>query len=559
MAREQVGYDPRPEGLATTVSPNFQQVQPQSAEVIQSNSNAFRLAETLGSGTLQLQKREEEQTRLKTEEQQRKLPYYADLFKQDMPDGGAVTQAQVRARFPETVPVIAARIAEIMGGDEAKKHAALINEHILNDDTLKLDTVARTAYIAQQKQEYTAKYAGKGNDFFSSGYLASFENGMNQYQGQYAQATAQYHTKIQADSFSSKVEGLFYGNQEDMLTGLDEAWKTSSSLNNLDRNKIVIDTVTNMAFNANDPDMLDRIPNRFLNAESSNAIAVMKQRIASSRQANYNYQQSLNASEEKEALKRGKNDIVTAVAEGKPFNPNMYSGNAELFQFAVLMRETPPVSTAESTSNKELFITRLLTDSTFNYSTGQEAINNQVINNMSINPTDKAALIKEIPKLMEGYQALRDPVVTDMLGARINPRLSALERSPSASIASLIEGRSLRTEITTAFNMSFMADMRAAYADTGSFPVGRAKQEILSKNIDKAEADLMFKTKLENLQEFANTNSAPTPATPAAAAPKPNATTIAKPKAPTKGGKTQVMKLDGTPMLFNGEPVYKYN
>ena len=49
MARQQVGYNPGAEALRPTVSPNYQMIQPESAESILSENKGFQLASALGS------------------------------------------------------------------------------------------------------------------------------------------------------------------------------------------------------------------------------------------------------------------------------------------------------------------------------------------------------------------------------------------------------------------------------------------------------------------------------------------------------------------------------
>ena len=53
MARQQVGYNPGAEALRPTVSPNYQMIQPQSAESILSENKGFQLASALGSPSVQ--------------------------------------------------------------------------------------------------------------------------------------------------------------------------------------------------------------------------------------------------------------------------------------------------------------------------------------------------------------------------------------------------------------------------------------------------------------------------------------------------------------------------
>lgn len=496
MARQQVGYDPGAEALRPTVTPNFQMVNAQSVESRLSDNRGFQLAEALGSANVTLQKWNQQYEAQKTDAQARKIPAYIEQFKQDW-DGGAVTQAQVRERFPETVPVIAARVAEGMGDKEGDLAITGILSKVMEDDSLKLDSVARKAFIDEQRTAAWNAIQGKENEFYSSGFLKSFDAKREQYESQFSQQTAAYHQKVQEESFAKNIEQVFLAGGD--IEAIDGAWKNSSSIDNLTRNKLVIDTVTKLAFASDDPAMLDKIPKRFLNADSKKDLESTRNQIQSQRIQKFNFAKTLEVYAREEEARKNKVTIIDDIINGKEVNPALYRSNPEIFQFALGANNTALIPEATSAANTEKIRNDILTNATIGVTASHGQFVDSILQNPKINPADKKKLIDEVPKLIEGNIAMKDPMVATYVDSRIDPRLKGLETSTNARIQTLLSGRNLRSEVMRSFDTGLRTAFDAEYRDTGKWPTGKRKLEIIDLEVDKAERIIENLTKVDAL------------------------------------------------------------
>lgn len=496
MARQQVGYDPGAEALRPTVTPNFQTVNAVSVESRLNGNKGFQLAEALGSANVTIQKWNQEYEAQKTENQARKIPAYIEQFKQDW-DGGAVTEAQVRARFPDTVPVIAARVAEGMGDKEGDLAITDILSKVMEDDSLKLDPAARKAFIDEQRTAAWNGIQGKDNEFYSSGFLKAFDAKRDQYEGQFSQQTAAYHQKVQEDSFSKNIEQVFLAGGN--IEALDGAWKTSSSIDNLTRNKIVIDTVTKLAFAGDDPAMLDKIPTRFLNADSKKDIESARNQIQSARIQKFNFAKTLEGYAREEEARKNKVTIIDDILQGKQVDASVYRGNPEIFQFALNANNTSLIPEATSAANTEKIRNDILTNATVGVTASHGQFVDSILQNPTISPSDKKKLIDEVPKLIEGNIAMKDPMVSTYVDSRIDPRLRGLENSTNARIQTMLQGRNLRSEVMRSFDTGLRTAFEAEYRDNGKWPTGKRKLEIIDLEVDKAERIIENLTKVDAL------------------------------------------------------------
>src|SRR5690606_34541921 len=97
-----------------------------------------------------------------------------------------------------------------------------------------------------------------------------------EYESAWLRETAAYHQQVQAEAFSSEVaEAIRQGGDP---LAVDDAW-ADSSLNKIERKRIALDTYIAEAVATNNPELLDTIPTRFLNAEAKAKIAQTKQQI----------------------------------------------------------------------------------------------------------------------------------------------------------------------------------------------------------------------------------------------------------------------------------------
>ncbi len=503
MANLQAGYDPGAEALRPTVTPNFQMVQPQSAESRLSENKAFQLADALGSANATLQKYNEKIEVEKAEQQARKIPWYIEQFKKDNVSG-AVSQAQVRERFPETVPVIASRIAESMGSNAGEEAFKPVIQKILEDDSLRLNTEARNAYIQEYKQNLMSGLDGQGNDFYAAGFVRAVDAAHKQYENQFSQETAKYQQKIQEDAFTKDISKAFLngGSIED----IDTSYRGSSSIDDITRKKLIVKTVADLAYAHDDPSMLDKIPAKYLNAELKGNVQEAKAKVQAQRITNFNFARGLEAYEREQNLRKKKTSMIAEVMDGGVIDPAKYSDDPEAFNFALSVKDAPRLPEATSTANAEKLRQSILTDATVgNTGTTDQFIDN-VLSSRGLNPADKNKLIAEMPKLLEGNLAMKDEAVGSALSLRINPRLEALEKSTNATIQTLLSGRNLRSEVMGSFDKGVRDAFKAEYEDTGAWPRGHRKLELIDKQVEKAEK------MLENLTRISDGN---TPAAPA--------------------------------------------
>ena len=498
MARVQVDYQSNPVGLQTVSAPRISAVQARNDP---RGSSGFALAEALGAAQPILEDFNKKYQQDKLQEQALKIDAYKAQFLQDH-QGGAVSQAQVRERFPETVPIIAARIAEAIGMDEGKKATQGVIEEIMGNDALRLDSAARNAFIAQKRAELFGGVK-EGNDFYLNGFTKSIEAELNQYENRWQQDTANYHQEVQAQTFKQEVATAL-SNGGDLLA-IDAKWKGSSSLNNIERNKLVIEAAKDQAQAADDPSILDKIPVRFLNAETRADIVKTKAQIQAARMARIRDAKALTEWERDEQLRQSKLGMLKGITEGNPPNPADYANNPDAFDYALKIRSAEMVDPAQSRAEATRLREEFLTSATVDTKANEMQMREKILAAPGLNASDRVALLNEVSQLADGVNLMNDGAIRLVLTNRLNARLEELTRSPNAGIQALLSGRNLRAEVLKTFEFDIRAKFIAYYEDNGRFPKGAAKQEIIDKATDRAETQLEKLTSIQSL----NTNAAP--------------------------------------------------
>ena len=125
MSRQQVTYNPNTELPKITAQANM--LTEQAYRDTNAGNSAKQLADALGIVSVNTQALADQDERRRIQEQALKIEHYTETFMQDHA-GGAVSQAQIKERFPETVPIIAARIAGEIGKGEGEKSFASVVE-----------------------------------------------------------------------------------------------------------------------------------------------------------------------------------------------------------------------------------------------------------------------------------------------------------------------------------------------------------------------------------------------------------------------------------------------
>lgn len=517
MARVQVGYDPRAEALKTTAAPN---IATEQARFDPRASSAFQLAEALGKAQPVIDQFNQDYERKKAQDtllQNMKVESYREQFQRDNASG-AVTAAQVKEKFPEVVPVVAARVAESVGLEFGRKQINSVIDEINKDDTLRLDTNARNEFLKKKRDEIIGGLA-KGNEFYSSGVIKGIDQELRGWENGWQRDTATYHTKVQGDAFKNEVGQVLAAGGD--LTELDKKWSSSSSLNNQERKKLVVDTVIAKAYAEDNPALLAKIPTVFLNDEYKKNLKQAELQIQQIRIGKVRDARFLEQSAREDATRGAKTDMISRVARGEQVDPGMYRGDPEAFNYAMQLKDAGRLPDVQSVSNATKVRSAILNGSTVG-TMNQNQVIDQIMANPAMNPKEKQALIADVPKLMEGMLILKDEGVQTALSTRIDARLKVLEGSTNAKIQSLITGGNLRAQAMQVFQQGLESSFTAYFEDNKQWPTGKAKQDIIRTETEKAERLIEELTRMGTTA--APTGPAQAAPTRAAPAPAPQAT-----------------------------------
>jgi hypothetical protein len=507
MARVQVGFDPRPEGLQTTAQTN---VATEQARFDPRANSAAQLAEALGKAQPVLDRFQEGYERERLKDQLLKEGAYKEQFMQDY-QGGAVTAAQIKERFPDTVPIVAARVAQSIGLEHGRKSVNSIIDEINQRDDLRLDSAKRNEFIAQKRKEFVNGLGGKDNEFFLSGAASGFDQEVRGWENGWQRETANYHGKVQSEAFADEVGRtlLAGGNLEEV----DKKWSQSSSLNNLERKKLVVDTVMQKAYATDDPSLLKKIPTVFLNDEFKKTIKAAEIQIQQLRIQKVRDAQFLENVQREEQTRGAKTDIVQKLATGKQVNPADYRGNPEAFNFAMQMKDQAILPDTLSVANATRARTAILNGSTVG-TMSQNQVIDQIMANPAINPKEKQKLIDDVPKLLEGMLIMKDESVTNAMTNRLDPVIKAIETGPFNKLFQ-VQGINIRGQALSMFQSNLQQSMQAWFEDPKlgngqQWPVGVEKQRIINEAIQATENNI---TKMTEMYTKSGGTQAPAPAT----------------------------------------------
>ena len=499
MARVQVGYDPRAEALQTTAAPN---IATEQARFDPRSSSAFQLAEALGKAQPIIDQFNQDYERKKAQEtilQNMKIDTYKEQFQRDNASG-AVTAAQVKEKFPEVVPVVAARVAESIGLDYGRKQINSVIDEINKDDSLRLDSTKRNEYLKKRRDEIVGGL-GKDNEFYSAGVIKGIDQEIRGWENGWQRDTANYHTKVQGEAFANEVGQVLAAGGD--LTAVDKKWGASSSLNNAERKKLVVDTVIAKAYAEDNPALLAKIPTVFLNDEYKKQLKQAELQIQQIRIGKVRDARFLEQGAREDATRGAKTEMIQTVARGGQVDPGKYRNDPEAFNYAMQLKDAGRLPDVVSVGNATKVRTAILNGSTVG-TMSQNQVIDQIMANPAVNPKEKQALIAEVPKLMEGMILLKDEGVQSAMSTRIDARLKVLEGSTNAKIQSLITGGNLRAQAMQVFQQGLESSFTAYFEDKKEWPTGKAKQDIIRVETERAERLIEELTRI-------GTTAAPTP------------------------------------------------
>lgn len=511
MPRVQAGYDPRAEALQTTAAPN---IATEQARFDPRSSSAFQLAEALGKAQPVLDQFNQDYERKRMQDQLMKVDAYKEQFMKDH-QGGGVTAAQVKERFPETVPVVAARVAESIGLDYGKKQINSIIDEINQNDNLRLDSKARNEFIQKKRADIIGNI-GNGNEFYSNGVIKGIDQELRGWENGWQNQTAAYHTKVQAEAFTNEIGQAL--NAGASLEDIDKKWGQSSSLNNIERKKLVVDTVIQKAYATDDPSLLSKIPTVFLNDEYKKQVKQAELQIQQIRIGKVRDAQFLQGVQREEETRNMKGAIVKDMAAGVQVNPAVYAGNPEAFGYAMQMKDQAILPDTMSVGNATRIKTAILNGSTVG-TLNQNQVIDQIMANPAINPKEKQKLIEDVPKLLEGMLIMKDDSVTSAMTNRLDPVIKAIETGPFAKLFQ-VQGVNVRAQALNTFQNQLQQSMVAWFEDPKlgagkQWPVGLEKQRIINEAIQSTETNITKLTEMYT-KSGAGAGEGAKPSTPAA-------------------------------------------
>lgn len=531
----QDAFNPGQEAASVTASPNISTVQSR----YDPNAGVNSLIQALGADSTQrsLDSFNQAYQQKKLQDQSLKIDAYTQQFMGDH-QGGAVSQAQLKERFPEMVPVIAARVAESIGKKQGALDIAKSIEEINGNDSLRLDTAQRAAFVAKRRSELFAQIP-QGNDFYAAGVVSAMDRAFGQEELKWQGQTATYHQEVQKTALSDETVGALNSpDPKAALAAIDANYGKSSSLNNLERNKVYVDSVIKTAAISDDPNVLDKIPQQYLNADSKAQIYQARIAITNQQWAKFTRAKEFEAYQRTETERTGKLDILKKLGSGQDVDPAQYLSSPGLHEFAVQAMSTPSVPEASSKAAVQAFRTSLLSSSNVMTLGSQQDLTTAVFGIKGINPKERAALVDEIPKLMEGTVLMNDPNIRRAYADNLSARMDDLSKSPSAQIQRLMGTGNLRGNAMAMFEGEIRGNFEAAYNDPSGnkqWPTGFAARKIVDAAVAKTSAYVDRMTSVEGLR--INSPDAPTESpkgTPSGrATPTPKATPTGLPKGVT--------------------------
>lgn len=472
-----------------------------------------------------------------------KLRYYTEQFMKDK-QTGAVNATQVKEMFPELVPTVAARIAQATGEVEARRWVQDQIQTILESDDIRLNTQNRHAALEAIREE--ARGLIGDNEFYGTGFLTQLDSSLREFETSWMRETAAHQEALQMESFGNHVADVLL-NGGDLLE-LDAQWKESSSLNNLERNAVVVNTAVAQAVATGNEALLDRVPERFLNAETKAQLLDAKDKIQQSRYTQRVRQRQMQQWAREDSIRNGKIDILRRISEGDELNPSEFYHTPELFEYAMRLNSEPVLNETVSIRNAENLRSTILRASTAGGymeafkddpsfamtfadedEVSEEGLRDYIMNRNDLNPAQKQALITEVPTLMEGVSFVRNPDFDTHFENTLGNDLKVFGQSvPGQALQTM--GVNVQGAVQNAYRDRLRNEVIAHIEENGEVPRGTVKLEIMQRAEEAANRRLQYfqqnyqSLMQESAQQMTGRSEASRATAPQRAAPEPSNT-----------------------------------
>ena len=457
-----------------------------------------QLADALSNMAPALQRFSSAMTADKEKEQAAKMPAYLEQIKRDR-GTGAITAAQVGEIYPELVPTIRWRIAQAIGEQAGEAAFQPIIEQINSNENLLYDTETRKAFIEQQRAELFAKVGG-GNDFYDAGFVSAFDKAVATWENGWQRQTAAKHMEIMGDQWKREAVEAYVNGGPEAILKKDAEWAASGGLHHTTRNKVFLDAVSELAYREDNPALLDKIPQRFLNADSKLQVAKAKAQIEEHRKAQWRWNIQMDEHMRSEEIRGLKTEALDLFYKGEPVNPADYRQHPEVADYVTSLLNRPRVNPVASQARATAIRSEIMLGATFGDYTrlgvtgdlfNQEGLIDLIQQDTTLNGEDASKLISEVPKLLEGVAILRDESVRQQLGDRLRPMLDSLNQSIPGTVNKVVGGKSLYAIGMESYQQELNRRFSAYYETHGTWPRGFEKQDMIDAALERAEARVL--------------------------------------------------------------------
>lgn len=298
--------------------------------------------------------------------------------------------------------------------------------------------------------------------------------------------------------------------------------------------KTPVDQAINMAAISDNPDLLKALPQKYLNTDSKAQLTKANIAIIDQRWAKFRMGSEFAAYQRQQQTRANKIEINTAIANGRDPNPAQYLNDPEAHEYAVSAMTQPRVPPDISSAAATAFKNSVLNTSTMGSPGSLEDMTSAALHARGINPSDRAALVAELPHLLDGRIAMKEPRVESTYSMRIGSRLEMLSKGIPNTLGVMSGFGTLTAKAREMYDTEIRNAYSAYYQSNGNqWPRGKDAQDLVDVATGHVATFINEKSSLAALTEMG---------TPAAAAPtaKPAATGTAKPTLALPKGVTKI-------------------
>ena len=436
--------------------------------------------------------------------------YHMERIREEL-GNGTVTAVQVGELLPEASATVRAKITQSMGSRQGKEFIAPILDEIESDDTVRLSTELHNKRLEEAKAEALAL---SDDPFYANGVMSAINAKINQSEQRWQLETAKYHKDAVRDEYKDEIANTIL-NGGDLLEW-DSVAKQTGPFMDRERNEIVTATAMDLAVESGNPEILNTVPERFLNAETKRKFAITQQQIKTSNWTEQTQQWQLQDRQRKDAIRNGQVEILNRFVETGVVRPSDYRNSPELYAFATSMVQRDSVnevtSAATSTLLKEAILrsasgdapSELLSSLGYYGDLSVDSLSSWIaLNPDKLNAKDAVSLIKDLPNLVEGSNVMRDPIVSDTFEKILRPAIAGVRQSPNTKLQAQLNGANFEATVNDFYYSQVSAEFDAYREDNDQWPKRSDRLRIVREVQERTSKLIGEMTKIGNTGQTA--------------------------------------------------------